>query len=108
MFLLPPVPHERTMESLERLGTKVLPEFIERDEKAVREKARRLEPVLDRAMGRRVDDRRPLDDGYTIAGVPVSWDGRQVTEMVDTLAKIAQIPVDPRGVHHTVPPHRET
>jgi hypothetical protein len=89
MFLLPPVPHDRIMESLERFGREVLPEFVERDAEAVAKKAERLAPTIDRAMARRVDDRRPIDPDYEITGVPVSWDGLQVTEVVDTLAKIA-------------------
>jgi alkanesulfonate monooxygenase SsuD/methylene tetrahydromethanopterin reductase-like flavin-dependent oxidoreductase (luciferase family) len=89
MFLLPPVPHERIMESLERFGQQVLPEFVERDAAATAAKAKKLEPVIERAMARRVDDRRPVDPEYEITGVPVSWDGLQVTEIVDTLAKIA-------------------
>ena len=32
MFLLPPVPHEQLMESLDLFGRKVMPEFLERDE----------------------------------------------------------------------------
>jgi alkanesulfonate monooxygenase SsuD/methylene tetrahydromethanopterin reductase-like flavin-dependent oxidoreductase (luciferase family) len=89
MFLLPPVPHERIMESLERFGREVLPEFVQRDAEAVAKKAERLAPTIDRAMARRVDDRRLVDPDYEITGVPVSWDGLQVTEVVDTLAKIA-------------------
>jgi alkanesulfonate monooxygenase SsuD/methylene tetrahydromethanopterin reductase-like flavin-dependent oxidoreductase (luciferase family) len=88
MFLLPPVPHERIMESLERFGKEVLPEFIERDAAAAAAKAKRLEPVIDAAMSRRVDDTPALDPDYEISGVPVSWDGLQVTEIIDTLAKL--------------------
>ena len=40
--------HEHIMESLELFGREVLPEFRDRDEKAQRDKAQRLEPV-DRA-----------------------------------------------------------
>jgi hypothetical protein len=89
MFLLPPVPHDRIMESLERFGREMLPEFIERDAVTSEEKARRMQPVIERATSRRVDGRRPVDPTYEITGVPVSWDGLQVTEIVDTLAKIA-------------------
>ena len=44
ILLLTPRRHEETMESIELMGKEVLPEFIERDEKAVAEKAKRLEP----------------------------------------------------------------
>ena len=89
MFLLPPVSHEVTMESLERLGTEVLPEFIDRDEFAATEKAKRIEPIVERAMSRIQDAPASIDPAYSIEGVPVSWDGVRVTEMVDTLSKIA-------------------
>src|SRR5207302_4843772 len=45
--------HEHVMESLELFGRDVLPEFLERDEKASAEKARRLEPVIDKALARK-------------------------------------------------------
>ena len=51
--------HEDIMESLELFGTKVLPEFAERDEAATAAKAARLEPVIDKVMARRVDDAPP-------------------------------------------------
>ena len=42
ILLLTPRRHEETMESIELMGKEVLPEFIERDEKARAEKAKRL------------------------------------------------------------------
>ncbi len=39
ILLLNPRSHEGTMESIELMGKEVLPEFIERDEKAVRPKS---------------------------------------------------------------------
>ena len=39
--------HEATMESIELMGKEILPEFIERDESAVAEKANRLAPVIE-------------------------------------------------------------
>ena len=36
------------MESIEIMGNEILPEFIERDEKAVADKAKRLEPVIEK------------------------------------------------------------
>ena len=55
--------HEHIMESLELFGTKVLPEFMERDEQQQREKAKRLAPVIDAALARKpADDHPPLPD----------------------------------------------
>jgi alkanesulfonate monooxygenase SsuD/methylene tetrahydromethanopterin reductase-like flavin-dependent oxidoreductase (luciferase family) len=58
--------HEHIMESLELFAHEVMPEFKERDEKLVAAKQRRLAPVVDAALARRVDDAPPLPDGYTI------------------------------------------
>jgi alkanesulfonate monooxygenase SsuD/methylene tetrahydromethanopterin reductase-like flavin-dependent oxidoreductase (luciferase family) len=53
--------HEHIMESLELFGTRVLPEFMERDERRQREKAQRLEPVIEAALARKpADDHPPL------------------------------------------------
>jgi alkanesulfonate monooxygenase SsuD/methylene tetrahydromethanopterin reductase-like flavin-dependent oxidoreductase (luciferase family) len=49
--------HEDICESLELFGRKVLPEFLERDEQLSREKAKRLEPIIERALRRRPPDR---------------------------------------------------
>ena len=53
ILLLTPRTHDATMESIELMGKQVLPEFIERDEKAVAEKAKRLEPIIEKAEARR-------------------------------------------------------
>src|SRR5207253_1771615 len=45
--------HEHVMESLELFGREVLPEFLERDEAASREKAKRMEPVIEAALARK-------------------------------------------------------
>ena len=58
--------HEHIMESLELFGREVLPEFKDRDEKLRREKAARLEPAIDAALARRVDDAPEFPHGYTI------------------------------------------
>src|SRR5687767_4868103 len=47
--------HEDIMESLELFGKEVLPEFIERDENATAEKAKRMEPIIDKVMARKTD-----------------------------------------------------
>ena len=41
------------MESLELFGKEILPEFAERDEQRQREKAARLEPVIEAVMARK-------------------------------------------------------
>jgi alkanesulfonate monooxygenase SsuD/methylene tetrahydromethanopterin reductase-like flavin-dependent oxidoreductase (luciferase family) len=51
--------HEDICESLELFGKTIVPEFKERDEKYVREKAKRLEPVVEAAMKRRVEPKSP-------------------------------------------------
>ncbi len=65
--------HEHIMESLELFGREVLPEFIERDEQAQRDKAKRLEPVLAAAMARKpASDHPPLAiDDYEFAAMPL-------------------------------------
>ncbi len=45
--------HDDIMESLELFGREVLPEFAERDERQVKEKAARLEPAIAAALARR-------------------------------------------------------
>jgi alkanesulfonate monooxygenase SsuD/methylene tetrahydromethanopterin reductase-like flavin-dependent oxidoreductase (luciferase family) len=72
MFLMNPRTHEATMESIEKFGREVLPEFLERDEQAAAEKARRLEPLIEEAMRRRPADEPPFDENYQFGGVPVS------------------------------------
>jgi alkanesulfonate monooxygenase SsuD/methylene tetrahydromethanopterin reductase-like flavin-dependent oxidoreductase (luciferase family) len=64
--------HEDIMESLELFGRDVLPEFIERDEQLQKEKARRLEPVIEAAMARKpASDHPPLGDAaYEFPGIP--------------------------------------
>jgi alkanesulfonate monooxygenase SsuD/methylene tetrahydromethanopterin reductase-like flavin-dependent oxidoreductase (luciferase family) len=80
MFLINPDSHEATMESLELVGQKVLPEFLERDEVAAKAKAERLAPTIEKAMARRVDDSPPLDPDYRFGGVPTSVTGKQADE----------------------------
>ncbi|MFO4987172.1 hypothetical protein RCK87_25870, partial [Salmonella enterica subsp. enterica serovar 1,4,[5],12:i:-] len=62
ILLLNPRSHEGTMESIEIMGREILPEFIERDEKAVKDKAKRLEPVIEKVEARRHDWDAPLFD----------------------------------------------
>jgi len=64
--------HEHIMESLELFGTEVLPEFLERDESQQREKAKRLEPVIEAALARKPEaDHPPLPtDEYDFPAIP--------------------------------------
>jgi alkanesulfonate monooxygenase SsuD/methylene tetrahydromethanopterin reductase-like flavin-dependent oxidoreductase (luciferase family) len=64
--------HEDIMESLELFGREVLPEFKERDEKAQRDKAARLEPVLETVMARKpASDHPPLPTpDYAFPAIP--------------------------------------
>jgi len=62
--------HEDIMDSLELFGREVLPEFKERDERLVAEKAKRLEPVIDQVMARKVDDTPAMPDDYVMRAIP--------------------------------------
>lgn len=58
--------HEHIMESLELFGKEILPEFKERDEASRTRKFAELEPAIEAAMARRVDDAPPLPEGYVM------------------------------------------
>jgi alkanesulfonate monooxygenase SsuD/methylene tetrahydromethanopterin reductase-like flavin-dependent oxidoreductase (luciferase family) len=62
--------HEHICESLEMFGKEVLPEFKDRDDAKVAAKAKRLEPIIDQAMARKVDDAPLLPEGYTMKAIP--------------------------------------
>ena len=47
-----------------------MPEFKERDEAHVTAKAKRLEPIIEAAMARKVDDAPPMPDGYSFPAMP--------------------------------------
>jgi alkanesulfonate monooxygenase SsuD/methylene tetrahydromethanopterin reductase-like flavin-dependent oxidoreductase (luciferase family) len=66
--------HEHVMESLELFGTTVLPEFLEREEKASAQRARRLAPVIDAVLARKpAEDHPPLHDpAYEFPAIPRS------------------------------------
>jgi alkanesulfonate monooxygenase SsuD/methylene tetrahydromethanopterin reductase-like flavin-dependent oxidoreductase (luciferase family) len=74
--------HEHVMESLELFAREVLPEFAERDERAQREKAERLAPIVDGVMARKPpDDHPPMrNDDYEIAALPRSDADREGSE----------------------------
>ncbi len=64
--------HEDIMESLELFGTKVLPEFAERDEKLSAEKEARLAPIVEKVLARKpADDHPPLPSpDYAFPAMP--------------------------------------
>jgi alkanesulfonate monooxygenase SsuD/methylene tetrahydromethanopterin reductase-like flavin-dependent oxidoreductase (luciferase family) len=64
--------HEHIMESLELFGKEVLPEFQEREEKRARDKAQRLEPVIEKVMARKpAEDHPPLPSSdYEFPAIP--------------------------------------
>jgi hypothetical protein len=64
--------HEHIMESIEMFGREVLPEFLDRDEAASRDKAKRLEPVIAAALARKHDEPRDLGD-YSFPAIPRQW-----------------------------------
>jgi hypothetical protein len=74
--------HEDIMESLELFGTKVLPEFAERDEKLSAEKAARLEPVIEKVMARKpASDHPPLPHpDYSFPAMPRAAADRSGTD----------------------------
>ena len=71
--------HEHVMESLELFGREVLPEFLERDERSTRDKARRLAPVLEKVLDRKpIEDHPPLPDAdYELPAIPRSVADRE-------------------------------
>lgn len=74
---LNPRSHEGTMESIEIMGKEILPEFIERDQKAVADKAKRLEPVIEKIEARRQPSNAPLfDETYAFGGLPTGRGGK--------------------------------
>jgi alkanesulfonate monooxygenase SsuD/methylene tetrahydromethanopterin reductase-like flavin-dependent oxidoreductase (luciferase family) len=63
--------HEHVMESLELFGREVLPEFAERDERLRREKAARLEPVIEKVLARKpASDHPPLLPDFEVPAIP--------------------------------------
>src|SRR5439155_724761 len=65
--------HEHIMESLELFGREVLPEFMDRDEEQVKKKAARVEPLVEKAMARRVDTAPAMPADYVMPAMPRAW-----------------------------------
>jgi hypothetical protein len=84
--------HEHIMESLELFGKEVLPEFLERDEKDAPKKAKAMEPLIEKAMARKVDDTPPLPrPDYSFPAIPRRMadesGNEQFKEMLDTFER---------------------
>ncbi|MBV9090921.1 MAG: LLM class flavin-dependent oxidoreductase [Mycobacteriaceae bacterium] len=90
ILLLNPRSHEYTMEALELMGKQVLPEFIERDDKAVAAKAKRLEPVIEKIEARRPASHLPdFDETYSFGGLPTGRGGKFTAgEIPEAMAEI--------------------
>ncbi|HXL61781.1 MAG TPA: LLM class flavin-dependent oxidoreductase, partial [Mycobacterium sp.] len=74
--------HDATMESIELMGKQVLPEFIERDEKSVAEKAKRLEPIIEKVEARRPESKAPVfDESYAFGGLPTGRENYTANEV---------------------------
>src|SRR6202007_832006 len=90
ILLLNPRSHEGTMESIELMGREVLPEFIERNEKAVADKAARLAPVIEKVEARRPEPTAPrFDENSSFAGLPTGRGGKfTASEIPEAMAEI--------------------
>ena len=62
--------HEDICDSIELFGKEVLPAFKERDEAIVAAKQKRMAPIIEAAMARKVIDAPPLPDGYSFPAMP--------------------------------------
>ena len=81
------------MESIELMGSEVLPEFIERDEKAVADKVARLAPVIEKVEARRQETRPfgapQFDENYSFGGLPTGRGGKfTASEIPEAMAEI--------------------
>ncbi len=78
------------MESIELMGTEILPEFIERDAKQVAAKAKRLEPVMAKLESRREASTAPdFDENYSFGGLPTGQGGKFTSsEIPEAMAEI--------------------
>jgi alkanesulfonate monooxygenase SsuD/methylene tetrahydromethanopterin reductase-like flavin-dependent oxidoreductase (luciferase family) len=84
--------HEHVMESLELFGKEILPEFAEREEKRQRDKAARLEPVIEKVMARKPEsDHPPLVPGFEVPAIPrAEADRTEATQFHEWLDEFEQ------------------
>ena len=93
--------HEHIMESLELFGKVVLPEFAEREDKRIRDKERRLAPVVEKVMARKpASDHPPLPSpDYSFPAIPRAMADRSGSddfhEMLDKIAVQSATGEDP-------------
>jgi len=79
------------MESLELFGREVLPEFKERELAGAEAKAKRLQPVVEAALARRVDAAPPMPDDYTMIAMPKAMAAKSGSKELDEmLEKVAE------------------
>jgi len=79
------LPHEAAMETIELIGSKVLPDFLERDEQASAEKEARLADVI-KTVQARAPQPRAVDPDYTFSAPAKAWGGEQAsTEILEAL-----------------------
>jgi alkanesulfonate monooxygenase SsuD/methylene tetrahydromethanopterin reductase-like flavin-dependent oxidoreductase (luciferase family) len=62
--------HEDICEALELFGREVMPEFKDREIANADQKAKELEPLIEAAMARKVDDAPKLPDGFSFPAMP--------------------------------------
>ncbi len=62
--------HEHICEAIELFGKEVLPEFKDRHDKQHAAKMARLEPIIEQAMARKVDDAPKQPEGYSMKAIP--------------------------------------
>jgi alkanesulfonate monooxygenase SsuD/methylene tetrahydromethanopterin reductase-like flavin-dependent oxidoreductase (luciferase family) len=82
--------HEHIMESLEKFGTEILPEFAERDVDIQRRKDEHWAPIIAEAMDRKIDEAPALPDDYVMQAIPKRMAAMAANEefdgMLDTVA----------------------
>ena len=64
--------HEHIMESLQLFADEVMPEFKEREPKRRAEKEKRLAPILEKVMARKLDDAPRLPENYSFPAMPLA------------------------------------
>ena len=79
------LPHEAVMETIELIGTKVLPDFLERDVDFTAAKHTRLAGALETVQAR-APQPRAADPDYTFSAPAKAWGSDQAaTEMSEAL-----------------------
>jgi alkanesulfonate monooxygenase SsuD/methylene tetrahydromethanopterin reductase-like flavin-dependent oxidoreductase (luciferase family) len=98
--------HEHIMEALELFGREVMPEFKDRDDSGVRNKEKRLAPVIDAVMARKpASDHPPLPtDDYAFPAIPRAMADRSGNDdferMLDQIAD--KTAIGPGGIEGLV------